>query len=99
MCWIVQCDGRGLQDRKLNRSGVETKDRNKKRKHLIRDEDEAAEEHQRSPHRGACCWPFARRKEKRLGFFELEEEEGKGSSGRWRNYSADGVIYSPRWGR
>ena len=70
MCWFVQCDGRGLQDRKLNRSGVETKDRNKKRKHLIRDEDEAAEEHQRSPHRGACCWPFARRKEKRLGFLE-----------------------------
>jgi len=29
-------------------------------------------------------------------FGELEEEEGKESSGRWRNYSADGVIYSPR---
>jgi hypothetical protein len=34
------------------------------------------------------------------GFLEeLEEEEGKESSGRWRNYSVDGIIYSPRWGR
>ena len=34
--------------------------------------------------------------EKRLGFGGLEEEECKGSSSRWRDYSADGVIYSPK---
>ena len=32
-------------------------------------------------------------------FGGLEEGEGKGSFGRWRNYSADGVIYSLKWGR
>ena len=30
---------------------------------------------------------------------ELKEEEGKEGSGRWRNYSADRVIYSPEGGR
>jgi len=32
-------------------------------------------------------------------FGVLKEGEGKGSSGRWRNYSADELIYSPKWGR
>ena len=37
------------------------------------------------------------RERERLGFLgEFEDGEGKESSGRWRNYSADGVIYSPR---
>ena len=41
-----------------------------------------------------------RGRKKGWGFLEsFEEGEGKGSSGRWRNYSADGVIYSPRWAR
>ena len=42
----------------------------------------AAEEHRRSPHRCVCCWPSVLRKERRLGFFGLEEEEGKESFGR-----------------
>ena len=72
----------------------------KRKKRLIRDGDGAAEERWRSPRRRACCWPSARRKKERLGFLEeLKEEEGKGSSGRWRNYSADGVIYSLERGR
>ena len=33
------------------------------------------------------------------GFWRLEEEEGKGSYSRWRNYCAGGAIYSPKWGR
>jgi hypothetical protein len=37
--------------------------------------------------------------EKRIGFLGLEEEEGKGSSVRWRDYNADGVIYSSKLGR
>ena len=44
--------------------------------------DGAAEERRKIPRRRACCWPFVRRKEKRLGFLMLEEEEGKESSGR-----------------
>ena len=28
--------------------------------------------------------------------FWLEWEEGEGGYGRWRSYSADGVIYSPK---
>ena len=37
------------------------------------------------------------KKEKKVGVFgRLEEEEGKERYGRWRNYSADGVIYSPK---
>ena len=44
--------------------------------------DGAAEERRKIPRQRACCWPFVRRKEKRLGFLGLEEEEGKESSGR-----------------
>ena len=76
------------------RCGIDRKD-----ECLTRGRDEAAEERRKIPRRRACCWPFVRTEEKRLGFLGLEEEEGKGNSGRWRNYSADGVIYSPRLGR
>ena len=69
----------------------------KEEKHLTRGEDRAAEECRRSLCRHACCWPSARRERERLGFLgEFEEGEDKESSGRWRNYSADGVIYSPK---
>ena len=40
------------------------------------------------------------RKERKVGVFgRLEEGEGKESYGPWREYGADGVIYSPKWGR
>jgi len=72
----------------------------KKENHLTRGEDGAAEERRRNLRRNACCWPFTRRERERLGFLgESEEGEGKESSGRWRNYSADRVIYSPEGGR
>ena len=44
--------------------------------------DGAAEERWKIPRRRACCWPFAPMEERRLKFWGLEEEEGKGSSGR-----------------
>ena len=47
------------------RCGIEKKERR-----LTRGVDVAAEEHQRNPRRHACCWPFAQRKEERLGFLE-----------------------------
>jgi hypothetical protein len=68
-------------------------------KYITHDEDGAAAEHRKSPHRRACCSPLAGRWRRRPGFLELEEEEGKESYGRWRNHSADGVIYSRKWGR
>ena len=71
----------------------------KKDECLTRGGDGAAEERRKIPRRCVCCWPFVRMGEKRLGFLGLEEGEGKGSSGRWKDYSADGVIYSPKWGR
>ena len=72
----------------------------KKEKRLTRGEDGAAEEHQKNLRRHACCWPFAQSEKERLGFLgEFEEGKSKESSGRWRNYSADGVIYSLEEGR
>ena len=70
----------------------------KKDECFTRGEDGAAEEHRKNTHQHACCWPFAQEKggDARV-FGELEEEEGKESFGRWENYSADRVIYSPRW--
>ena len=53
-----------------------------KRQCLTPDGGRAVEEHRRSLHRCACCWPFVLRKEWRLGFFGLEEEEGEESFGR-----------------
>ena len=53
-----------------------------KTKCLTRGGDEEAEERQKIPHQRACCWPFVQVEETRLGFLGLEEEEGKGSSGR-----------------
>ena len=53
----------------------------KEEQHLTQGGDGAAEERRKIPRRRACCWPFVRVKEKRLGFLGLEEEEGKGSSG------------------
>ena len=73
-----------------------------KEKRLTRGDDEAAEERRKDLRQHACCWPSVRRERERerLGFLgEFEEGEGKGSSGRWRNYSADGVIYSLDKGR
>ena len=35
-------------------------------------------------------------KEKETGVFWLEKEEGKVDYSRWRSYSADGIIDSPR---
>ena len=66
---------------------------------ITRGGDGAMEERRKIPRRHVCCWPFVRMGEKRVGFLGFEEEEGKGSSGRWRNYSADGVIYSLEKGR
>ena len=71
----------------------------KEEQRLTQGGDGAAEERRKIPHQRACCWPFVQMEERRLGFLGLEEEEGKGSSGRWRDYSADGVICSPKLGR
>ena len=50
----------------------------KKEKRLTRGEDGAAEEHQKNLRRHACCWPFAQRKEERLGFLEsLRKKKAK----------------------
>jgi hypothetical protein len=49
---------------------------------LTRGGDGVAEEHRKTPRQHACCWPFVLVEERRLGFLGLEEEEGKGSSGR-----------------
>jgi hypothetical protein len=54
----------------------------KEEQRLTQGGDRAAEERRKIPRRCACCWPFVRRKEKRLGFLGLEEEEGKECSGR-----------------
>jgi hypothetical protein len=40
----------------------------KKEKHLTRGEDREAEERRRNPRWHACCWPFARGEERKLGF-------------------------------
>ena len=42
----------------------------KEEEHLTRDEGGAAEERRKSLCRHACCWPFAQKREKRLGFLE-----------------------------
>jgi len=71
-----------------------------KEKRLTRGEDGAAEERRKNLRRHACCWPFVRSEKERLGFLgEFEEGKSKESSARWRNYSADGVIYSLEEGR
>ena len=54
----------------------------RKGEYLTQGGEEAAVERRKIPRRRACCWPFVRAKEKSLGFLGLEEEEGKGSSGR-----------------
>ena len=71
----------------------------RKGEYLTQGGDGAAEEHRKIPHRRSCCWPFVQMEGRMLGFLGLEEEEGKRSSGRWRDYSANAVIYSPRLGR
>ena len=54
----------------------------KKDECLTQGGDRVAEERQKIARRRACCWPFVQAKEKSLGILGLEEEEGKGSSGR-----------------
>ena len=54
----------------------------KKKRCFTPDGDGVVEERQRNPRRCACCCPSVLKEERRLGFLEFEEEEGKESSSR-----------------